>query len=908
MVERRGRHRSRTSDVGLAGAPEYDQGNNGYPRSSYEASNYDPRWEYRRPGPARPLYPRPQRSPSPDLLPAPSSVQRRPAAASDNGRPNSGYPRRGYEVSNYDPRWEYRRPGPAGPLYRRPQGTSRLDPLPTPSRIQKPPALSGRLQPGTAVIAFLVIVVNILALTGIRLPYIGPALGFWFLLALPAYLLYTTKAWRGSPGAERVGYSVTAVILVLMFGGLTINTILPMFGIARPLDAVPVVIFGDVLNASLYVFRRRRLAEFSLLTHIRTLRPSETRLIVTGLFSVLLAVLGANRLNNNAGDQLALLTLACVIVTIFVLLGRHRRLSDGVISVTLYCISLAILFMISLRGWYVTGHDIQSEYRVFQLTEAHGRWSMSAAHSAYNACLSITVLPTEIAHVVNVDSVYVFRFFYQLLFALCPVLAYTIWRRYASKLVALVAVIFFIGFPTYVNDVPSANRQEIAFIFLCAAALAVTNSRWPQALRRLALVAAAIGIELAHYSTMYVFIGTLVVGWILGTLVTLTHRWSRNRERAEESPWTTARRTVGIGSVLATISVMLLWGGLATQTAGPLLEVVPAAVSQFAHPSAVTPYSLFSRTALSPQRVLDNYRSAALRQNASTSGHEYFPTSTVARYATPLDNEPNMPATSFGRLLARVGVPVDALNTDARQGAAKDEQLFVVVGFAAFVISRRLRRRASHELLYIAAASIFMVAAFTVFPNLSVNYTASRAFQEALFWAAPVLAVGTVAVFRPFGRRASIRIAAGVSVAIFVSTSGFLPQILGGYGAQLNLNNGGLEYDAYYMHPQEVAAVTWLAGKPGVLPAGLQAPMGPTTSDRFAFNSPANVSGTQSVDDIYPLLIKRSSWVILSQAILRTDRAPLYADGQLITYRYPTSFLADNENLVYNNGGAEIYK
>ena len=134
-------------------------------------------------------------------------------------------------------------------------------------------------------------------------------------------------------------------------------------------------------------------------------------------------------------------------MTIIVLLSRHGQLSEGVISVTVYLISLAILLMTSLRGWYVTGHDIQSEYRFFQLTESHGRW-LTGYHTAYNACLSITILPTEIAHVVNVDSAYVYRLFYQLLFALCPVLAYTVWRRYASKFVALVAVIFFVAFPS----------------------------------------------------------------------------------------------------------------------------------------------------------------------------------------------------------------------------------------------------------------------------------------------------------------------------------------------------------------------------------------------------------------------------------------------------------------------------
>ena len=849
MNEPRGRHRSHTSDVGYEERHTSNQGDDGYQFPSYEASKYDVRFEGLRP------------------------------------------------------------PVHARPPHARPQRASVIDPRPKGARTQETPQRSGRPWLAAAGTATFVIAANTLALTGFRLLFIGPAIGFWFLLVLPAYLLYTTAACRVSSGAERVGYSVTAVILLLMLGGLVINTILPPLGIARPLGAIPVVIFGDVLNAALYVFRLRRQARFSWLIHIRALMPSETRLILTGLLCVLLAVLGANRLNNGAGDQVALVALACIVVTILALLGQHRRLGDGVISVTLYFVSLAILLVASLRGWYVTGGDIQEEYRVFQLTEAHGHWSMSVAHTAYNACLSITILPTEMARVLNVDSLYVFTLFFQMLFALCPVLAYTMWRRYASKLVSLVAVIYFIGFPVYLNDLPGINRQEIAFLFVCAAALAVTNNRWPQRWRRTALLCASAGVELSHYSTMYVFVGTLAVGWAIGSLVRLRGWRTSNRAgSSEETPRAPRQRTIGIGSVLAAISIMLLWGGLATQTAGSLFTDVQGAVSQFDHPSAATPYSLVSPTNLGPQQVLDKYRAAALRQSAGAPDAEYFPVSEVGRYSTPLDNEPLMPLTSLGRVLSRIGVSVSGLNTDVRQGAAKDEQLFIAIGLAAFGISRKLRRRASEELLCIAAASIVMVAVFTVFPNLSADYSAERALQQALIWAAPVLVAGTIAVFSPFGRRTSVRIAAGVSVAIFVSTSGFLPQVLGGYAPQLSLNNSGQYYDVDYMHSQEVAAVAWLAAKPGVLPAGLQAPMGPTTSDPFAFNSPATVTGTQSVGDIYPPLIQRSSWVILSYPIVREDRAPLWTDGQIITYRYPTAFLEDNKNLVYNNGGAEIYK
>src|SRR5262245_27276080 len=81
----------------------------------------------------------------------------------------------------------------------------------------------------------IVVLANSLALGHHRLPFIGPAVGFWFLVVQPSYLIYTSSIWRASNALERIGYSVTATLLILMLGGLAINTVLPVLGVARPL-------------------------------------------------------------------------------------------------------------------------------------------------------------------------------------------------------------------------------------------------------------------------------------------------------------------------------------------------------------------------------------------------------------------------------------------------------------------------------------------------------------------------------------------------------------------------------------------------------------------------------------------------------------------------------------------------
>jgi hypothetical protein len=41
---------------------------------------------------------------------------------------------------------------------------------------------------------------------------------------------------------------------------------------------------------------------------------------------------------------------------------------------------------------------------------------------------------------------------------------------------------------------------------------------------------------------------------------------------------------------------------------------------------------------------------------------------------------------------------------------------------------------------------------------------------------------------------------------------------------------------------------------------------------------------------------------------VKDDRATDFLDGDLITYRYPTALLQRTKKLVYNDGGAEIYR
>jgi uncharacterized membrane protein len=215
------------------------------------------------------------------------------------------------------------------------------------------------------------------------------------------------------------------------------------------------------------------------------------------------------------------------------------------------------------------------------------------------------------------------------------------------------------------------------------------------------------------------------------------------------------------------------------------------------------------------------------------------------------------------------------------------------------------RRKVGREFYFFGLASVVMVAAVTVLPGLSVSYGLLRSLQQALFLVAPILVIGSFVLFQKLGRVWSKRVATALALIFLISTIGVMPQILGGYPAQLNLNNSGVYYDDYYVHPQEVGALQWLGGKPGTLPGGVQAE--PFT-DLFYFKNAHDIDGRQYVTDIYPTLLRKSTWVVLGYSTVHTGIATASVNGDLVPYRYPMGVLRQNKNLVYDNGGTEIYK
>jgi uncharacterized membrane protein len=776
----------------------------------------------------------------------------------------------------------------------------------------------------TSLIVALVCATNILVISDTYVPWIGAAAGFFFAVCLPAWMLSQKIAWRTDKPSERLCLSVIAAVLALMLLGLAINTVLPELGIARPLDRIPVLATIDVWCIALALWRPREFTPTLPSLAFNRLKSADLAIGVMSALCVPAAAIGAVRLNNGAGDGVTVAMLIVVTLLFIWMLVKREHLHPGTITAAIYFISLAMLLMTSLRGWYVTGHDIQSEYGVFELTKTNGDWNIGRFQDGYNACMSITILPTVLWQVIRVDDPYIYKFFFQLLFALCPVLVYRISQRHTGTAPAIIATIYFLAFPTYFGDMPFLNRQEIAFLFVAACVLVATDPATLPRDNRFIFGTFSLGVIISHYSTAYVFLGTVAIGWCCYKLwyVTVKFRTAARERNAAREPRRPRNQfnprrmspAISLLNVIVVLGGIFLWYGVATHTVSGLSQTITQAVDSLRGGTGTkasdVAYSLFSSATPSLSQDLAQYNTSTLAEtSAYRQAGDYYPESLIKQYPIKLTEDPNLPITGLGHVVDDTGLNVAGLNSAIRAWAAKLLQILVAIGLIKAILSRRGRTRSFVELIALGAGALVIVVLQVVLPVISVNYGVERAFLQALIVVSPFVAIGSSVIFGWLGRLGEkwvLCASSFIALVFYLSLSGVLPQVLGGYPAQLHLDNSGQYYDLYYLHPQEISAMGWLESRlPSSVAANVQSEV---VTARYTFKSFSQFTGVNVNNDIYPTLLRKNSYVFLGYSTVSGGQVSLYYNGDLITYQYPKDLLNSQKDLIYSSNGAEIYR
>jgi uncharacterized membrane protein len=791
--------------------------------------------------------------------------------------------------------------------------TDHADPAATVQPAWRP---ARRITPVHVVVGTLIVAANVCTAANLHFPMLIPALGLFLLILLPVALLVTKVDWHTDSPAERIGYSLATALFLLMFGGLTINAFLPPLGIHGALTRIPVLVLGDAIVAGLILWRRGEV-RWRPRRNLLRFRCSLKEKVVTRLSIVApaLAVIGATRLNNGTGDTVSLVMLAVVFVTLGLLFIWRHDLDPGAISFVIYMLGFAMLLATSMRGWYTTGHDIQREYRVFELTKTNGNWSIGRFVDAYNACLSVTILPMMLWVVTKVHDPYVYKVIFQALFALGPVLVYRLALRFTGRTIAIIGITYLLCFPTFSNDMPFENRQEIAFLFILAILLMMTNSSMPLRQKRLWIAVFSLGMIVSHYSSAAVFIATVVVAVSANYLLKASRPRLERLGRRLHLPRSNLRAdgyrpVIGVANTALMVVGAFLWIGVITGTGSTLTRTIESAATSvgqtfsFSAKSSDVAYNLFSLSQPSDSQLINEYRTQTISEVPKRT--DFYPVALVDASARTPAVSRDAPLTSLGTSIQNSGVDVVSVDNFLHAGAAKLLQILVLVGLAATLLSRRARLKMTREPYLFAVGTLVVLVAEVVAPVVSENYGILRAFMQGLLILSPLLAFGSYVLFRRLGTRLAGALSMVLALCSFALLSGLVPQLVGGEQPSLALANSGLYYDIYYPHTQEIAAISWLRRHTSNRAAtSVQAEV---ETDKFEFQRLRIYSGVDPINDIFPTLLRQRSFVFLGYTTVTSDLAGISYKGNLVMYRYPTSFLLHWKDLLFNDGGAEVFR
>lgn len=746
--------------------------------------------------------------------------------------------------------------------------------------------------------------------------------GFTALIILPGFLTLLVAKIKVAEPWGYLGLTVGVSLLELMLVGLLVDVLLPFAGVAAPLNTEMLfLVFSDLIfvllaliwknNKDLEIVIRPRFILFE--------RYRELVLAFAPIIFVIMSIGGAIRLNNGYNGDLTLLMLIGIALYFAVLIRYRKQGGANVIPTALFFISLALLFMTSLRGWYITGHDIQQEYQVFELAKNSGLWSIANFRDPYNACLSITILPTIFYRLLQISDPYVFKILFQIIFAIMPSVLYVTLNKFTSRTTALLSVIYFISFPTFFGDMPMLNRQEVSFLFLALMSYVMFSAQLSLQRGRALFVIFGLGIVVSHYSTTYAIIAILL--FLLCSRPCI-------RKISQHFPKFFSRSGIdGLGSkvgkenrITLTMVVVLaiasfVWSSVLTDTSsGSIVRVFNTTVKIMQSnlkedaKSRDTGYSLFSGKKIDPNVELKQYNERAVLDTRRTASEgTYYADDIYDKYPVQAAPSDVLPLTELGQAVTADGVNVIYVNYIFRQGSAKILQLLIIIGFIAVIFRKKwLKNNLDMDFMLMAAGSIVLVFSQVILPVLSVEYGLLRAFQQALFFVGIFIVIGSMTITQPLGKKMQKIAVSTLAILFFLSSTGVLTYIIGGYGPQLHLSNSGDYYDTYYLRKTEVTSTEWFVHKmDNVQQDAYQAEI---QIDRCPCLLTETARDAGMADDIYPGFIRKDSYVYLGYTNIKKQKGTITYNGDNIDYDYPIDFLDDNKDLIYNNGGSRIYR
>ena len=403
---------------------------------------------------------------------------------------------------------------------------------------------------------------------GLQIPILRQFIGFIYLTFVPGIIILRILKLHKLGNIETLLYTVGLSIATLMFTGLFMNSVYPLFGISGPISITPLIITISVLVLVLCVLCYMRDKDFSNPSFIDIKNVLSSPALFLCLIPFL-AVFGTYLVNFHQ-NNIILMFLIVILALIVVLIAFDKFIPKNLYPLAVFVIAISLLFHRSLISMYLWGSDIHGEYYLCNLVKMNSIWDPTM-QGGCNAMLSLVMLAPSYSIISNMDITWVFKIIYPLLFSLVPLGLYRVFQKQTNDKIAFLSCFFFVSFVVFFSEMLALARQQIAELFLVLLILSMIDKNMSKTKRSLLFIVFGISLAVSHYGLSYIYMFCLISAWVILVLAdnpamqklrdNFHSNFGRKREKLAGNPISLKMedRTISSTFVLLFIIFTLTW-------------------------------------------------------------------------------------------------------------------------------------------------------------------------------------------------------------------------------------------------------------------------------------------------------------------------------------------------------------
>ena len=727
---------------------------------------------------------------------------------------------------------------------------------------------------GHGIFIYIVIFLLILSISIIfDIPVLRQILGFIFLTFIPGWLILSILKLNKLGMTEKLVLCVGLSVAFTMFAGLLINTIYPLFGYPTPLTTNSLLISFSIITLILAViayFRNKDIAFINISAF--QLNTTDKIYLLLPAFFPLLAILGIRIMNSNGNNIMLMVLLLLIPAYVIFMAILHNKVPDGVYAPIIFCISISLILLLGLRSNHVIGADIHTEYYIFHQTLDNGKWQL-LMNNTLDSCLSISILPTVYQSFININTEYLFKILYPVLFSISPLVVYIISRKYLNRVYSFIASIFFMS-QIFFLTAEMSPRTVTAILFSALAFMVLIHNRLKSLQKYLLFIIFAASCIISHYSTTYIFLSILLLTWIVMQIVPWIYKKHGPSMQNSEDVTNNIRNGLSFSKfqpkhyitfgVMAIAFVMMFFWY--SQITGPAFN------------SGVS----FITTSFSSMQNFFDMESRGASAMALGSGIE----------AKTIPQQLFFVFTWMTILFVAVGVLTTLL---------RYRHTIAIYSESETKAPQYLVQKLDLEYFILSLVCSLVLALAVALPYVFVGYDMNRTYSQMMVILSPFFVIGGIMIARIFRNKLSYSIILLALIPYFMCTTGTTYQIFG-ISQAIILNSKGQDYDVMYVHEQETFAAKWtrknvLAGNKIYADYFGGSRLISQGTITFSIYMGTLIENNKPLGDGY--IYVRYTGVVDRKLL---DSKYIWHDFDNFQYEF------NHRNLVYDNGGSQIWK